>query len=273
MRIGGCTFAFGPRPLEDACRLLRELGFKIVDLGVCLGNTQINPFDASDNPEVVARTVNHCLDDLGLERGECFVLDFGQPINHLDEKVREETRRRFRPLARFARLAGCPSIMLLPGIVHKSIGKQQSYDLAVNELRLLNQVANDEGILLNIEPCEPSVVQHPVDAFRICEDVPGLGLTLDYSHFVDPGYTQSEVEPLHRFARHLHARQAVPGKRVEAVDKGTIDFARIVSLLKRDNYQGLVAVEYLECDTTRQCEVDAWKETPLMRAELERLVG
>jgi len=97
----------------------------------------------------------------------------------------------------------------------------------VSELKLLCQAANDEGILLNIEACEPSVVQHPMDAIRICEDVPGLGLTLDYSHFIDPGYTQSEVEPLHRFARHLHARQAVPGKRVEAVDKGTIDFAEL----------------------------------------------
>ena len=81
MRVGGCTFAFGPKPLEEACRSLKELGFRIVDLGVCLGNTQINPFDASENPGAVADTVNRCLDDLGLERGECFVLDFGQPFH------------------------------------------------------------------------------------------------------------------------------------------------------------------------------------------------
>ena len=272
MRVGGCTFAFGPKPLEDACRLLKEFGFRIVDLGVCLGNTQVNPFNASENPEAVAGTVNRCLDDLDLERGECFVLDFGQPLNHPNEDVRQATRRRFKPLARFARLVGCPSILLVPGIVHESIGKERSHDLAAKELRILCQTADDEGILLNIEPCEPSVVQDPKDAVRLCEEVPGLGLTLDYSHFIDPGYTQSEVEPLHRFARHLHARQAAPGKRVEAVGKGTIDFGRIISLLKRDNYQGLVTVEYLECDVTRQCGVDIWKETPLMRMELERLI-
>jgi len=273
MRVGGCTFAFGPKPLEEACRSLKELGFRIVDLGVCLGNTQINPFDASENPGAVADTVNRCLDDLGLERGECFVLDFGQPINHPDEGVRQVTRRRFKSLTRFARLAGCPSIMLVPGIVHESIGKEQSYELAAQELRILCKTAADEGVLLNIEPCEPSVVQDPKDAFRLCEDVPGLGLTLDYSHFIDPGYSQAEVEPLHRFARHLHARQAAPGKRVEAVQKGTIDFGRIISLLKRGRYQGVIAVEYLECDVTRQCGVEVWKETPLMRMELERLIA
>jgi sugar phosphate isomerase/epimerase len=273
MRIGGCTFAFGPKPLEDACRLLRAFGFRIVDLGVCLGNTQISPFEASANPETVAGAVNRCLDDLELERGECFVLDFGQPLNLPDEQVRQATRERFKPLARFARLVGCPSIMLIPGIVHESIGKERSYDLAVMELRVLCQTANDEGVQLNIEPCEPSVVQDPRDAARLCEDVPGLGLTLDYSHFIDPGYAQSEVETLHRFAKHLHARQAAPGKRVETVEKGTIDFGRIISLLKQDNYQGLIAVEYLECDVTRQCAVDIWKETPLMRMGLTRLIA
>ena len=61
MRIGGCTFAFGPKPLEDACRSLKEFGFRIVDLGVCLGNTQVNPFDASENPGAIADRVNRCL--------------------------------------------------------------------------------------------------------------------------------------------------------------------------------------------------------------------
>jgi sugar phosphate isomerase/epimerase len=273
MRLGGCTFAFGPKPLDEACRNLKELGFRIADLGVCLGNTQVNPFDAAEKPEATADTVNRCLDDRAMQRGECFVLDFGRPLNHPDESVRQETRRRFRPLARFARLVGCPSIMLVPGIVHETIGKEQSFELAAQELRILCETAHDEGVLLNIEPCEPSVVQDPRDAARLCEDVPGLGLTLDYSHFIDPGYSQTEVEPLHRFARHLHARQAAPGKRVETVRKGTIDFERMVSLLKKEDYQGVIAVEYLECDVTRQCGVDVWKETPLMRMELERLIA
>jgi len=47
----------------------------------------------------------------------------------------------------------------------------------------------------------------------------------------------------------------------------------MISLLKRDRYQGVIAVEYLECDVTRQCGVDVWKETLLMRIELERLIA
>src|SRR5262245_36902522 len=112
MRIGGCSFAFGPRPLEDAARIVRRLGFQVMDLGVCLGNTQINPMFASEQPEKAAREVREVVERLELELEECFLLDFGQPINHPDPEVRREVRTRFPGMARFARLAGCRSIML-----------------------------------------------------------------------------------------------------------------------------------------------------------------
>ena len=272
MRIGGCSFAFGPKPLEEAAQIVRELGFQVIDLGVCLGNTQINPYEAAERPVAVADRVNRILADLDLQPGECFVLDFGQPINHPDPAVRSETRRRFEPLTRFARLVGCPSLMLIPGIVHEPWGRQASYDLAVRELRTLCEMAEENLVQLNVEACEPSVAQDPREAAHLCRDVPGLGLTLDYSHFIDPGYSQSEVEALHPFTRHVHARQAARNRRVETVEKGSIDFERIVSLLKRDRYQGIIAVEYIECQTTRDCGVDVWKETRRMKSELERLI-
>jgi len=273
MKVGGCSFSFGPSQLDAAAGILKELGFGTIDLGVCLGNTQVDPFEAARNPEVVATRVSRVLDQFQLEPGECFVLDFGQPINHPYPSVRRETRELFKPLVRFSKLVGCSSMMLLPGITHESLGWQTSYRLAVEALRSLVEIAADGGVPLNVEPCEPSVIQTPDAAASICHDVCGLGLTLDYSHFVDQGYSHAEIEKLHPFAKHFHARQATKGKRVETVDKGTIDFRRIVSRLKSDRYEGIVAVEYVECDITRQCQVDVWSETPRMKAELEWLIA
>jgi len=253
--------------------MMHEFGFKLIDLGVCLGNTQIHPVQASERPERTASEVIGILERMSLQPDECFVLDFGEPINNPDESVRKETRRRFPGLVKFASLVGCRSIMLIPGVVDFSLGKQKSFDLSVLELRELVKISRDDGVLLNIEPCEPSVAQDPQDAIRLCEEVPGLGLTLDYSHFIDPGYHQSVVEPLHRFAQHFHARQATRGKRVETVEKGTIDFSRIISLLRHLNYQGTLAVEYVDCDTTTQCGVNVLEETPKMKAELEKLMS
>ena len=272
MEIGGCSFSFGPKPLHEALQVLKNFGFDIVDVGVCPGNTQIHPVEAASEPGRVASIVKETLHEMNQRPEECFVLDFGEAINHPENSVRERTRSLFPGLARFASLAGFRSVMLIPGIVHPSMGKDRSFDLSVKVLRELVEMSNDAGVQLNIEPCEPSVADDPQDAVRLCEEVPGLGLTLDYSHFIDPGFDQSSVEPLHRFARHFHARQAAPGKRVEAVNKGTIDFKRIISLLKQQKYNGVVAVEYVDCETTTLSGVNVMDETIKMKNELVHLL-
>jgi len=272
MKIGACSFAFGPKTLRESGQIIKDFGFDFMDLGVCLGNTQIHPVQAAERPEQTALMAIEVLEQLELRPDECFVLDFGEPINHPEESMRKETRRLFPGLVKFASKVGCRSIMLLPGIVHPDLGKDFSFQLSMTELRELVKIADDGGILVNIEPCEPSVAEDPEDAMILCQEVPGLGFTLDYSHFIDPGYDQSEVEPLHQFTRHLHARQAMPGKRVERVEQGTIDFARIISLLRQQGFEGNIVVEYVDCDVTSQCNVNVVEETPKMKRVLDALI-
>jgi len=272
IEIGGCSFSFGPRPLRESLLMLKNLRFEIVDLGVCPGNTQIHPVQAATEPERTASEVIGVLEEMGMRPEECFVLDFGQPINDPEDEARNRTLALFPGLVRFASLAGFRSIMLIPGVVHPAIGRERSFALSVRALQQFVKMSEEAGIQLNVEPCEPSIAEDPQQAVRLCEEVPGLGLTLDYSHFIDPGYDQSSVEQLHRFTRHVHARQAAPGKRVEGVDRGSIDFKRIIFLLEQQNYQGVIAVEYLDCEITTQCGVNVLAETVKMKLELSKLL-
>jgi hypothetical protein len=95
IEIGGCSFSFGPKPLEEALHMLKDLGFDIVDVGVCPGNTQIDPVQAAKSPEDAALKLNTALGKLGMRPEECFVLDFGNPVNHPDETVRRNIRALF----------------------------------------------------------------------------------------------------------------------------------------------------------------------------------
>jgi len=273
MEIGGCSFSFGPKPLREALRILKDLGFTIADVGVCPGNTQIHPLQAARAPEATSEEARKGLDEMNLRPEECFVLDFGDPLNHPDDESRHTTLQLFLGLVKFASLVGFRSIMLIPGVVYPELGWERCFELSVSMLRELVKMSEERGVHLNIEPCEPSVAQDPQDALRLCQQVPGLGLTLDYSHFIDPGFAQSSVEPLHHFARHYHARQAAPGKRVETMRAGTIDFKRILGLLHEQKFSGVVAVEYVDCDVTTQCGVKVLEETIKMKAELTSLLS
>jgi len=59
--------------------------------------------------------------------------------------------------------------------------------------RILSMV---DGVVLLVEPHVKSSFESPQSALWLAEQVPGLGIVLDYAHFVCQGYTQAEVDIL-----------------------------------------------------------------------------
>jgi sugar phosphate isomerase/epimerase len=204
---------------------------------------------------------------------ECFTLNFGPPINDPDGATRKETRIHFAGLARFAANAGFHSLLLLPGPVHPHLGAQRSLDLAVEAFKPLVELAGAQGVRLHVETDCESCAKTPQAAAELCERVPGLKLTLDYSHFIFLGHTQEEVECLHRYTAHVHVRQAAPGMIVEHVDRGSIDYGRAVRSLADSGYMGLFAVEYLACREADEAGVNVAVETWRMAAALDEILS
>jgi sugar phosphate isomerase/epimerase len=77
----------------------------------------------------------------------------------------------------------------------------------------------------------------------LLEAVPGIKLTLDYSHFICLGYPQEEIDPLAPYAAHVHLRQARPGALQTKMEEGTLNFFALFGLLKKLNYKGYIAFE------------------------------
>ncbi len=72
------------------------------------------------------------------------------------------------------------------------------------------QTASAQGITFSIEAHVGSIVPTPASAARLVQSVPGLTLTLDYTHFTRAGLPDQDVEPLIAHASHFHARGARP---------------------------------------------------------------
>ena len=79
----------------------------------------------------------------------------------------------------------------------------------------------------------------------MAEEVPGLGFTLDYSHYVCAGFAQDEIAKMHKYMRHMHIRQATKGSRQEPIETGTIDFAQVTQLLLDQDFAGNLAMEHI----------------------------
>jgi sugar phosphate isomerase/epimerase len=166
-------------------------------------------------------------------------------VNDPDEAKRKTLLTNFANLCAYAAEAGFRSIMGVPGVAQETLKPEEAWEISVEMLTKMVQIASDHGVRLNVEPHTGSIIQDPQLALKLAQEVPGLTYTLDYSHFISLGYKEKEVMPLHVYTWHMHARQAKPGAGGCAVAEGTIDFAVVVRQLMAEGWDGVIAMEYL----------------------------
>ena len=277
MRLTCTSFSFPLLSFEDACRAVALLGIPAVDLGAHAGGGHLEPDAIEGQPEATAERARRALGAAGLAAADLFPT-FGhgfrdRPVNHPDPAVRAANAARFRSFVALCRATDCPGITLLPGVPWDEIGEVRSFDLAAEVLRGYVAVAADAGLRLSVEPHLESIAEAPERAAALVAAVPGLRLTLDYSHFLAAGLPPERVHPLVPLAGHFHARQAAPGTLQSPAHQGTLDFADIVRRLRAAGYDGALCVEYT-WQTWRGCNnVDVVSESLLLSDELTRAMS
>ena len=147
-----------------------------------------------------------------------------------------------------------------------------AFDFVAAELRRFVAAGADGGLAVSIEPHLESVTDTPERTLQMLDAVPGLTLTLDYSHFVHAGFRQPEYEVLDPHARHMHVRQAAPGRLAAPVAEGTIDYRSALTHLRDVGYHGAFTTEYVRSPWYGQDAVDTERENELMQREIVELV-
>jgi hypothetical protein len=95
---------------------------------------------------------------------------------------------------------------------------------------------------IRVEPGPNSLLSTAESIRAMCEEVPGLRLTLDTGWSVFCGFDPLEVADL---VGHLQLRQAKPGvPQMHIEDEGDVDFPAVFAGFKAIGYEGLFSVEY-----------------------------
>jgi sugar phosphate isomerase/epimerase len=125
--------------------------------------------------------------------------------------------------------------------------------------------AKEYRIIFGVEAHIGSIAPNPQEAERLVRSVPGLTLTLDYTHFTRKGIPDTVVEPLIKYATHFHSRGARKGRLQTSLKKNTIDYQRILEVMQATDYSGHLGLEYVWIDWEHCNEVDNVSETILLR--------
>ena len=263
---------------EHIVELIRLLGLDGVDVCLMEGRSSLRLEDVRADVAGSAARLDEQVRGRGLEVADVFVIpwtDFRTMApNHPDAAERAASAALFEDVLEFASRLRSPGITILPGIDWEHETPEESLGRAALELGRRVEAARARGVRLSIEPHLGSVAPTPARALALLERVPGLELTLDYSHFVYQGIAESEVEALAPFARHCHVRGARQGRMQAPLRESAIDFERMVDVLGGTDYDGFLGLEYVWLDWEHCNECDNLSETILLRDRLrEKFAG
>ncbi len=153
----------------------------------------------------------------------------------------------------------------LPGVRFDDEPAEASLARTAEELAWRVEQAVGASIVFGVEAHVGSIVPTPEQALALVQSVPGLTLTLDYTHFTRAGLPDAAVEPLLPHASHFHVRGAREGRLQTSFKDNAIDYARVAALMKSTAYAGWVGIEYVWIDWEHCNECDNLSETILFR--------
>jgi len=269
LKLATGDYSFPSLEWKQALRLARDIGVQGVDIALFAGRSHLNPVDVLRDPSSAATQVSRAVRENDLE----VVGIFGQPgkvfeenaLNHPDPAVQKNATEFFYRILEFTARCNSSHLTLLPGVHFPAESYVDSLKRAAEELNWRTEMAKKVGVVLCVEPHIGSLVPKPDLVRGLLDVVPGLTLALDYSHFTYQGICDDEIEPLQKFAAHVHARGACRGQLQASMTDNTIDFTRAVKSLKNINYCGYIVLEYVWTEWMQCNEVDNLTETIRLR--------
>jgi sugar phosphate isomerase/epimerase len=223
MFVSCSTLCFSKEPLESALRHIAELEFDKIDLAIAEEGTHLRPSEVAENLDQAIHRLRH-----GPSlTAAALTLDFGA-IDSADTSF----RKRFDAMCRMAK-ALTVAVLTMPAAPLGS-----SFDDEVQRLTSLAGHAMREGLVLALLTHSETLTSDPATAVELCKAVPGLGLTLDPSHYIYGPNRGADFDAVYPYVQNVHLRDTGkdPGEFQVRIGQGEVEYGRIINLLERHGY-------------------------------------
>jgi sugar phosphate isomerase/epimerase len=221
------TLCFARHPLERALRVIGELEFSKLDVAIHERGPHLRPSEVLEDVPLAAQRIR-----IGPSlTPAAFSVE-------IEADTPEDYQRQLRAICRLARMSAVTTVTVPAAPAGKSLDEE------VNRLAPLARLADTEGIVLTVPTRIGTLTELPESCVQLCERVPGLGLTLDPSHFIAGPHQGKPFESVYPFVRHVHLRDTGrgPDQFQVRVGQGEVEYGRVVAQLARHGYDRLLTV-------------------------------
>jgi len=273
LQFACADFTFPLLSHEKSLKLIKMLDIDAVDIGFFQDRSHLQPSDVFKNIPGKAGAVKKMLSDVGVQPADLFLqlaTDFqSKALNNPNLDIQRKTREAFLKTLEVADVIEAEHITVLPGVLFDEEQPEDSVKRAYDELAWRVDKSNDAGIVLGTEAHLGSFCESPDAAVELIKNVPGLTLTLDYTHFTKLGIPDAEIEILIPLASHFHARGACENRAQTTMVNNTIDYRKVVQAMIKNDYPGFVGLEYVWIEWEHMNEADTVSETIQLRNLIE----
>ena len=249
MLVTASLDCFNSLPLSEALGKLVDLEFTSIELVIGETSTQLKPSQVAANLE---QAIDICRKTQRLN-----VVSYDIDIEANDE----EHYRQFQEICRLAKATKVVHVTVPSGPTVTPFNEE------VERLRKLVQIAGMEGVIVSMKSQIGRFSEDPDTVAVLCDNVEGLGLTLDPSPYICGPYRAKSTDALMKYVYHVHLRDASPDAFQVRVGQGEVDYGRLISQLRKVDYRRALCVHI-----ARMEDIDHMAELRKMRRLLESLL-
>ena len=249
MFVAATTRCFANLPLDAALQRLVDLEFSAVEIMVHETGGHIKPSQVASDLD---GSVQLCRNTRRLST-IAYSIDIEAPESEYYEQF-----------AACCRLAKATKVITLT-VRASELGTP--FNAEVERLRELVRIASLDGAVVGLLTEAGRITQDPVTVKVLCDNVKGLGVTLDPSHFIHGPHQGGNYDQILPYVIHTRLRDTTKDKFQVRVGQGDVEYGRLVSRLGKHGYTRALSV-----DVEPMADLDQAAEMRKIRLLLESLL-
>lgn len=224
MFVAASTGCFPDLPLTNALERLVDLEYTNVEIMIHETGGHLKPSQVAADLEQAIRVCR--------QTQRLTVSAYSVEIEAPDEEY-------YRQFAACCQLAKATKVVTMT-VRASELGTP--FNAEIERLRRMAAIALAEGVVLGLLTETGRMTQDPNTAVVLCDNVKGLQLTLDPSHYVWGPHKGGNYEQVMKYTCNTHLRDTSKDKFQVRVGQGLVDYSRLVMQLNKHHYNRALCV-------------------------------
>jgi len=223
--VAATTRCFANLPLEAALQRLVDLEYTAVEIMIHETGGHIKPSQVAADVE---GAIQVCRDTQRLS-----IIGYSIDIEAPESDY-------YNQFAACCRLAKATKVIAL-SVRASELGTP--FNAEVERLREMVRIASLDGAVVGLLTEAGRMTQDPVTAKVLCDNVKGLGVTLDPSHYLCGPHRVGSYEQIMPYVIHTRLRDTTKDHFQVRVGQGDVEYGRLISRLAKHHYQRALCVD------------------------------